>query len=174
MTKLTSYPTNSNRIISILGGLCLFLSLIEYIIPKPIPFIKLGIANIPILISIVILPKKDILKLILIKSIGGSLVSGNLFSWIFLYSLSGSLISGISMILISILLNNKVSMIGISLIGSLTSNLTQILLATAILGPGAKYLGVPILIIGFISGTFIGVLTNNFLNKSVWIRNFNK
>lgn len=61
-------------------------------------------------------------------------------------------------------------MIGVSILGALSSNLTQISLALLILGPGAKYLGIPILIIGMISGFSIGLLTNKFISESKWIK----
>lgn len=168
--KSMSSPGREDKIITILGGLALFLSVIEYIIPKPIPFIKIGLANIPILISLYILKPKSSIKLILIKSLGSSLISGTLFSWIFLYSLTGSFISGLVMIITWRYLQRWLSMVGVCVLGALSSNLTQILMATVILGPGAKYLGIPILIIGLISGLIIGTLTNNFINRSLWIK----
>lgn len=166
----TQEPINRDKIISILGGLALFLSLIEHVIPKPIPFIRIGLANIPILISLILLTPKETIYLILIKSIGSSLITGTIFSWIFLYSLSGSLISGTVMLIFFKLLQSRVSMIGISILGALSNNLVQIFLATLFLGSGAKYLGIPILIIGFISGIAIGQLSNSFITKSIWIR----
>lgn len=165
-----SSPGREQKLITILGGLALFLSVIEYIIPKPIPFIKIGLANIPILLSLHILQPRSSFKLILIKSLGASLISGTLFSWIFLYSLSGSLVSGLFMVVSWRLLHRWVTMIGISILGALSSNLTQISLALLILGPGAKYLGIPILIIGLISGLSIGLLTNKFITESKWIK----
>lgn len=168
--KLMSSPINRDKIISMLGGLALFLSLIEHVIPKPIPFIRIGLANIPILISLILLTPKETIYLILIKSIGSSLVTGTIFSWIFLYSLSGSMISGIIMLIFYKLLKHRVSMIGLSLLGALSNNLVQIFMATLFLGSGAKYIGIPILITGFISGLVIGYLSNIFINQSIWIR----
>lgn len=156
--------------LAILGALSLFLSLIEYLIPKPIPFIKLGMANIAVLLSLIMLTPKETLILIFIKSVGGSLVTGTIFSWVFLYSISGSLISGVIMLIIYNLLKNRVSMVGISISGALGSNLTQISLATLFLGSGAKYIGIPILISGFISGILTGLFTNRFIQESEWVR----
>lgn len=162
--------TKNRNTLAILGALSLFLSLIEYLIPKPIPFIKLGMANISILLSLILLTPKETLVLIFIKSVGGSLVTGTIFSWVFLYSISGSFVSGIIMLIIYNLLKEKVSMVGISIAGALGSNLTQIALATLFLGNGAKYIGIPILISGFISGILTGLFSNRFINESKWIR----
>ncbi|WP_187759813.1 Gx transporter family protein [Thiospirochaeta perfilievii] len=169
---MKSMPSRSNsyNIIPILGALSLFFSVIEYIIPKPIPFLRIGLANIPILLSLVLLTPKKTILLIFIKSIGSSLIAGTIFSWIFLYSLSGSLASGIIMLIFYRVFNRWISMIGISVIGALSSNLVQISFATLLLGSGAKYIGLPILITGLITGIVIGYFTNNFLDKSLWIR----
>lgn len=158
------------NLLPILGALSIFLSLLEYVIPKPIPFIKLGISNIPILLSLCLVSKMDTIKLIFIKSIGGSLIAGTLFSWIFIYSLSGTLVSGVVMIMTYSLLKEKVSFVGISILGALSSNLTQIFIATIFLGSGAKYIGIPILITGVVSGVATGLFSNSFINKSKWIR----
>ncbi|MGL1894407.1 MAG: Gx transporter family protein [Spirochaetaceae bacterium] len=168
--KLMLSPTKTRELISILGALSLFLALLEHIIPKPIPFVRLGLANIPIIISLILLTPKQTLMLIFIKSIGSSIVTGTIFSWIFLYSLAGSISSGLIMILVYIILKKRVSMIGISVLGALASNLVQILVATLLLGSGAKYIGLPILVTGLVTGIAIGVLTNNFISNSKWIR----
>ena len=34
----------------------MFLSVIEYMIPKPMPFMRLGLAHLPILLSLLIFP----------------------------------------------------------------------------------------------------------------------
>ena len=49
---LTSSPARRADLVSFLGALCMFLSAIEYIIPKPIPFLRVGIANLPMLFSL--------------------------------------------------------------------------------------------------------------------------
>lgn len=157
-------------IVAILGAMSLFLALIEYLIPKPIPFIRLGLANIPILISLVLLPPKETLKLIIIKSIGSGLVTGTIFSWIFLYSLAGSISSGLIMLLLKLVLKNRVSLIGLSVAGALASNTAQIFIATLLLGRGAIYIGLPILITGLITGLLMGFWSNKFIKESIWIR----
>ncbi len=168
--KSMSSHTNNQNIIAVLGALALFLSLIEYVIPKPIPFIKIGIANLPVILSLILLTPKETLILIFIKSIGSGLVSGTIFSWIFIYSLSGSLSSGIIMLFIYKTFKSNISMIGVSICGALASNSIQILIAIKLLGGGAKYIGIPILITGMISGFLLGLFANNFIKKSQWIR----
>ena len=38
------------------GALCFFLSAMEYMIPKPLPFLRLGLANLPIMLAVEVLP----------------------------------------------------------------------------------------------------------------------
>ncbi len=41
--------------IAFFSALCFFLSAVEYAVPKPLPFFKIGFANLPILISLSVL-----------------------------------------------------------------------------------------------------------------------
>ena len=45
--KLTPSATNQN-LIALLGACSIFLALIEHMIPKPLPFLRIGIANLPV------------------------------------------------------------------------------------------------------------------------------
>jgi len=52
------------------------------------------------------------------------------------------------MLLLKLVLKNRVSLIGLSVAGALASNTAQIFIATLLLGRGAIYIGLPILITG--------------------------
>jgi len=66
--------------IALMGALCLFFSTLEYLIPKPFPFFRLGLANLPILLSLSIFNPADVLLLVALKVIGQGLVNGTLAS----------------------------------------------------------------------------------------------
>jgi heptaprenyl diphosphate synthase len=70
--------------LALLGAFCLFLSTIEYMIPKPLPFMRIGIANLPLMLALDIFPFHIFLALIAIKVLGQALITGTLFSYIFL------------------------------------------------------------------------------------------
>lgn len=53
-------------IIALLAALALMLSSIEYIIPKPVPFLRLGLANLPVLISLGLLTPRRVFLLVLL------------------------------------------------------------------------------------------------------------
>ena len=44
------------KTIALLGAFCLFLSTIEYMIPKPMPFMRIGIVNLPLMLALDIFP----------------------------------------------------------------------------------------------------------------------
>ncbi len=159
------------RLIALLAASCLFFSLIEYLIPKPLPFMRLGLANLPILFSLNLLQPRKIVLLIVLKVLGQGLVNGTLFSYIFLFSAAGSFSSGMVMLLLFRLLKTRVSMLGLCLAGALTSNLIQLTMARYIIfGKSALLIGPPFLAIGTISAVILGVFAERFLAESRWYR----
>ena len=172
--------------ISFFAALCLFLSAVEYAIPKPLPFLRLGLANLPILLACKIsfgenkyFKKTEYLLLICLKILGQAFISGTLFSYIFLFSAAGSFASGIIMIAVYNFIccfkrNNKkelISNIGISLAGSLANNLAQILCARfVIFGENTKYIAPVLLTSGLVTGLVLGIFANFFEEKSLWFR----
>ena len=153
--------------IALFAAFCIFLSTVEYLIPKPFPFFRLGLANLPILISLIVFKPKDIVLLILLKIFGQGLITGTLFSYIFLFSAAGSIASGTVMIF---MLKSTISLIGISIAGALASNLVQILFAKLfIFGESVKYISPPLLIMGFISAFIMGYLAEKFIKRSKWL-----
>ncbi|MDR3122387.1 MAG: Gx transporter family protein, partial [Treponema sp.] len=68
------------KTLALLGAFCLFLSTIEYMIPKPLPFMRIGIANLPLMLALDIFPFHVFLALIAIKVLGQALITGTLFS----------------------------------------------------------------------------------------------
>ncbi|MBQ3650093.1 MAG: Gx transporter family protein, partial [Treponema sp.] len=55
------------RLLTFFASLCLYLSAIEYAIPKPLPFLRLGLANLPILLGLEVFPVATVLLLTLLK-----------------------------------------------------------------------------------------------------------
>ncbi|MFQ3619697.1 MAG: Gx transporter family protein, partial [Spirochaetales bacterium] len=139
------------------GAFCLFLSTVEFLIPKPLPFFRLGLANLPILLALAQARPLFILQLVGLKIVGQALVNGTLFSYIFVFSTAGSLASGLAMLAASRIPGRYISLIGISILGALASNLVQILLARYfLLGEGAWLIGPPFLGLGILTGCVLG------------------
>jgi hypothetical protein len=74
--------------------------------------------------------------LVALKILGQSLIQGSLFSCLFLFSLSGSLASAVVMWTLRRALGARMSLVGVSVLGALPSNLGQLSLARVLVfGP---------------------------------------
>ncbi len=157
-----------NRI-ALLGAFSLFLSTLEYLVPKPLPFMRLGLANLPLLLALKVLPLRAYGLLVLIKVLGQALVNGTLATYIFLFSLGGTFASALIMGLAYRILGRRISFIGISVLGALGSNLAQIFLSIHFLfGPSSWPILPPLLGLGLLSGLLMGLFAQTFEEKSRW------
>jgi len=165
-----SYPTERRDLVAFLGALCLFLSAIEYMIPKPIPFLRVGIANLPVLISLDLLPFPSFLLVILLKVLGQGLIGGTLISYVFLFSAVGSFASGLTMLGVRRLFRNGMSLAGVGVLGALVGNMAQILLARVLIfGEGAWLIAPPFLAAGTVTATILGLFAGRFSARSRWL-----
>jgi heptaprenyl diphosphate synthase len=162
-------PTDKRELAALLGGLCLFFSTIEYLIPKPVPYIRLGLANIPILLGLDLLPVGYIFLITAVKVIGQGLLNGTFASYVFLFSLSGSIASTCVMILAHRIGRNAISLLGVSILGALASNAVQILLSIQfIFGSNARIIAPVFLGFGTASGIAMGIFALVFVRRSKW------
>ncbi|MBQ6780305.1 MAG: Gx transporter family protein [Treponema sp.] len=165
-------PCRTNRI-AFFAALCLFLSAVEYAIPKPLPFLRLGLANLPILLSLEIMRRRDTVLLVLLKVLGQGLISGTIFSYIFLFSAAGSFASGLTMLFLFATCKKFISAVGLSLAGALANTVAQIALARFILfGENVRYIAPFLLITGLITGFLLGLFAWQFKRKSRWYASF--
>ena len=163
--------TTDKKLLPFLAALCLFLAAVEYAIPKPLPFLRLGLANLPVIVALFVLPTRDIYKLILLKIMGQALITGTLFSYIFLFSAAGSLASGLTMLGVHQMLKERISCIGLSLAGDAANNIAQLIVARLILfGSATKYIAPILLISGAVTGLILGIFTQMFIERSKWFR----
>lgn len=134
------------------------------------PFMRMGIANLPLLLALDIFTFKAYLLLLTIKILGQAIITGTLFSYIFLFSLAGSAVSALVMYGLRRSLGRKrISFIGVSTAGAVTSNLVQILLARLfVFGSSVKYIIPPFLAAGIITGIAMGIFSEYFTKKSLW------
>ena len=160
----------TRKSLALLGAFCLFLSTIEYMIPKPIPFIRIGIANMPLMLALDIFPFHAFLVLVTIKVLGQALITGTLFSYIFLFSLTGTFLSAVSMYILRRLLgSDRISFIGVGAMGAMVSNVTQLALAWVfIFGNSARYIAPPFLAVGLVTGIALGTFCEVFTRRSQW------
>jgi heptaprenyl diphosphate synthase len=173
---LTPPPGKKEPDIALLGALCLFLSTLEYLIPKPLPFIRIGLANLPLMAALDLLPPRRFALLVLIKITGAGIVGGTFFSHVFVFSLSGSIVSalvmyGLRQIYPTKPSNRRLSLAGIGAAGALCSTGIQLFLARfLIFGGGVQYLIPPFLAVSLITGCALGLFCEYFCRHSRWYR----
>jgi len=158
------------KTLALLGAFCLFLSTIEFMIPKPAPFMRIGIANLPLMLALDIFPFPTFLVLIGIKVLGQALITGTLFSYIFLFSLAGTLLAGVSMYALRRSLGpGRVSFIGVGTLGAMMSNISQMALAWLLLfGNTVRFIAPPFFAAGLITGVALGIFCEIFVRRSTW------
>ena len=157
------------RTLALLGSLCLFLSALEYLIPKPLPFMRIGLANLPLLLALNILSPKDFFLLALIKVLGQGIIGGALFSYVFLFSFAGTFCSAAVMFLVRNLLGKKIGFTGLGCAGAMASNGIQLVLARYfVFGTAIRFLLPPFLASGFVTGIALGMVCEYFCRRSRW------
>ncbi|OPX89990.1 MAG: Heptaprenyl diphosphate synthase component I [Pelotomaculum sp. PtaB.Bin104] len=128
------------------------------VIPGASPGIKLGLANILTLLSIMMLGSKDAVIIVAARCILGALVGGNLIS--FLFSITGGMLSILVMVLLWKYLNKYVSIIVISMVGAVFHNIGQLIVASLIVQNFSVYVILPVLMVSaIITGYFVGVVS---------------
>lgn len=164
MKKETMMRSQTKNQVAYLSALTLLFSYIEMILPRTVPFFRLGLGNIAVLMAFN-LPLAPFLLLSLIKATAASLMAGTLFSPFYLISLAQSFSSAVVMYMIAGI-NKKCgeklfSVYGISVLGATISAVVQILLCSLYLGTGTFALLGAMLIFN----TASGILTAFFCTK---------
>lgn len=160
----TNNSTKKITIAALMAALALIFSYIEVLIPfnPAIPGIKLGIANLVILIALYYLGAKYALIVNLVRV----LVAGLLFNGLFgaAYSLAGALVSFLVMVLLK--KTNIFSVTGVSMAGGVAHNFGQILVAAFLVSNMKIFVYFPVLIIsGVVSGAVIGIIAYLILKR---------
>lgn len=167
----TVYLDKKNYMTSILAAMCFFFSLIEVMIPKPVPFFRLGVANLPVILALEMLDFPHFMLLVVIKTVGQGMLNGTMFSFIFLLSAGAGISSALAMYAVKKVLKERITSLGVSIAGALTSNIVQIFISEAfIFGENAFLIAPFLLSIGLVTSIIIGFVASFFIEKSVWMK----
>lgn len=152
--------------IAILTSICVVISIIEScftFIGDIIPGLKLGLANIVIIFALYKCGFKTALLVSLIRVLIVAILRTG-FGINFFFSLSGALFSIISM---TILMKTKLSIIGVSIIGSIFHSIGQVLIGIIMLDNYNVIYYLPYLLIFSIpTGIIIGIITKKIINST--------
>jgi heptaprenyl diphosphate synthase len=121
--------TNSKLVkLSLLIGVGLILFLFESFIPRPLPWLKPGLAHIATLIAIYTMGINEAIIIVIMRVLVGSLFLGSLFNPAFVLSLGGGIAAALVMGLTYRYFSQVFSIFGISILGAVVHNLTQLCL----------------------------------------------
>ena len=143
--------------LGLLVALAFVFSYIEFLLPinLGIPGVKLGLANLVIIVTLYTLGEKEASLLSMIRIVLVGFMFANTASM--LYSLAGGILSLLIMCLAKKL--KTFSMAGVSVLGGVFHNVGQILMAMWMLQTESLIYYLPALIVtGIISGVLIGIL----------------
>ena len=140
-----------------LTALAFILSYVESLVPVTagIPGVKLGLANLVVVIALYTLDLKGAFVIWVVRIVLSGLTFGGLFSM--LYSLAGGLLSFAVMAILS--RKKLFGTVGVSVCGGVAHNIGQLLVAMAVLETESVWYYFPVLLIsGSVAGVLIGLL----------------
>ena len=155
-------------LLGILTAATIVIAILESFIPSiGIPGVKLGLANIMILVILYELGIVDVIMVNLLRVIVVGLVRGNIFSMGFLMSLTGAIFS-LGIMILFYLVVRKFTVVGVSVIGSIFHVGGQVLIAMIFLGSAYVVLYLPIIgISAIITGVFVGIVAQLIINTGI-------
>ena len=155
-------------ITGILTAGAIIIGIIESFIPSiGIPGVKLGLANIVILITLYELGILEALFVDLARVFIVGLLRGTIFTMGFFMSLTGAIFS-LGIMILFYLLIKKFSIVGVSVLGALFHVIGQILVAWLFLStPYILYYLPVIAISAIVTGVFVGITANLVIRTGV-------
>ena len=170
--------SQDNYRIALLSAYALALHAFESLIPMPIPWMRIGLANIISLTTLVLFGFRAAMMVTLIRVMVASLFTGSFLGPGFILSLGGGLSGVLAMGTVSYLSRGLFGPVGLSLVGALFHNLTQLFLAYALFIQKQE----PVLIItpvlmligtvtGLVNGLISDLLIRNLKNSEVTVQN---
>lgn len=155
-------------LLGVLTAAAIVIAILESFIPSVgIPGVKLGLANIVILIILYELGIVEAVIINLLRVLVVSLVRGTFLSMGFLMSLTGAVFS-LGIMILFYLLIKKFSIIGVSVIGSIFHVTGQVLIAMIFLGSAYIFLYLPIIAISaIITGVFVGIIAQLIIRTGI-------
>jgi heptaprenyl diphosphate synthase len=129
-------------------------------VPMPVPGIRLGLANIITLLTLILFGLRSGLLVAILRTILGSLFIGGLFGFGFWLSITAGVVSCLAMAL-ALIPKSKglISLVSVSVIGAAVHNLTQLTMASLIISNLALLQGYyPLLLLLSVpTGVFTGL-----------------
>ena len=152
-------------ILSLLLSVAIVLSYLESLIPMFIPGVKLGLANVVILIMLYEFKFYEALLIDLLRIFIVSLIIGSFLNPVFFMSLTGGMLSYLVMLIFSRI--KLFSVVGTSILGAISHSLGQIIIASILVSSDLVLYYLPfILLLSIASGILSGFIARLYLKRS--------
>lgn len=160
--------THKISLLGVLTAAAIIISIIESYIPSiGIPGIKLGLANILILVTLYELGPKEAILVNVLRVYLSALLRGTILTMGFVMSLAGAIMSFLAMLLFYLIVK-KFSIVGVSVIGALFHVAAQLLVAWAYMGASIVLIYLPFIALSaIITGVFVGIVSQIIIRTKV-------
>ena len=160
--------THKLVLIGVLTASAIVIAILESFIPSiGIPGIKLGLANIVILITIYELGVMEAAFINILRVVIVAVVRGTLLSMGFFMSLTGAFLSFGIMVLFALTIK-KFSVIGVSVIGAIFHVIGQILVAMIYLDSAYILFYLPVIALSaIITGVLVGIIAQTVIRTGI-------
>lgn len=147
--------------LGMLASAALVLAVLENLVPRPLPWMKLGLGNLAVLLALLLYGGRAALAVSLVKLLVGSLITGSLAGPAFTIAGGAGLASLGSMCLVWRAAPRLFSPVGLSILGAVVHQLAQLLLAFLYIRQAGLWGFLPLaLATGLISGALIGLMAH--------------
>jgi len=164
-------PIDAARL-GLMASAAIVLFTFESLVPKPLPWMKLGLGNLPVLVALVSFGGGPALAVSAIKLVVGGLLSGGFAGPAFVIGGGAGLASWLVMVAVR-RMGGLFSVVGLSIWGALAHQLSQLVLAAGYIGHSGLFALLPLaLFSALVSGGAIGLLawwTLEQLAKIGWL-----
>ena len=155
--------------IGLLAAAAVVLFVFEGLAPRPLPWMKLGLGNLPVMLALMGYGPLAALAVSVLKLFIGGLLSGSLANPAFFIGAGAGMCSWLVMSVARVLGRSIFSAVGLGIWGALTHQLAQLALAHLYIGQWGMWTLLPVALLGgLISGILIGLLAHWVYDRSMW------
>lgn len=154
--------------IGLLAAAAVVLFVFEGLAPRPLPWMKLGLGNLPVMLALMGYGPLAALAVSVLKLFIGGLLSGSLANPAFFIGAGAGMCSWLVMSAARVLGRSIFSAVGLGIWGAVTHQLAQLALAYIYIGQWGIWTLLPVALLGgLISGILIGLLAHWVHDRSV-------
>lgn len=160
---MKSKKTKNVALFGMMVALAFTFSYLESLIPFNfgIPGVKLGLANLVVVVALYTMKPAEAFSIAVIRIFLAGLTFGNAYS--IAYSLCGGILSFAVMLLLK---RTKLSMVGVSMMGGISHNIGQIIVAAIVMETARIAYYLPVLLVaGLVTGLLLGVVSSLIVSR---------